>query len=73
MAFRYSFSVSADGRRWKKVIANGEFSNVMHNPLPQTVTFAEPVEARFIKLEATTPTSSEAVVEVDEIGVTLAE
>lgn len=73
MAFRYSFSVSADGRRWKKVVANGEFSNVMHNPLPQTVTFAESVEARFIKLEATTPTSSEAVVEVDEIGVTLAE
>ena len=54
MAFRYKFYVSADGKNWKEVPANGEFSNIMHNPLPQTVTFDQKEKARFIKLEATT-------------------
>jgi alpha-L-fucosidase len=30
MAFRYKFYVSADGKNWKEVPANGEFSNIMH-------------------------------------------
>ena len=34
MAFRYKFFVSEDGRMWKEVPTNGEFSNIMHNPLP---------------------------------------
>ena len=51
---------------------NGEFSNIMHNPLPQTVTFNKGVQARFIKLEATTPAATTAKVEMNEIGVTVA-
>lgn len=51
---------------------NGEFSNIMHNPLPQTVTFNKGVQARFIKLEATTPAATIAKVEMNEIGVTVA-
>jgi alpha-L-fucosidase len=43
----------------------------MHNPLPQTVSFKEKVKAQFIKLEATTPTDTPAVVEINEIGVTV--
>jgi len=54
------------------VPANGEFSNIMHNPLPQTVTFGQKEKARFIKLEATTPTATTAQVEMNEIGVTVA-
>ena len=72
MAFRYKFYVSADGKNWKEVPANGEFSNIMHNPLPQTVTFDQKEKARFIKLEATTPTATTAQVEMNEIGVTVA-
>ena len=72
MAFRYKFYVSADGKNWKEVPANGEFSNIMHNPLPQTVTFGQKEKARFIKLEATTPTATTAQVEMNEIGVTVA-
>ena len=52
MAFRYKFFVSADGKNWKEVPTNGEFSNIMHNPLPQTVAFGQKVQARYIKLEA---------------------
>ena len=69
MAFRYKFFVSMDGKHWKEVPANGEFSNIMHNPLPQTVTFGQKVQARYIKLEATTPTATTAKVGMDEIGL----
>ena len=69
MAFRYKFFVSIDGKNWKEVPTNGEFSNIMHNPLPQIVTFGEKVQARYIKLEATTPTDTVAKVEMNEIGV----
>ena len=69
MAFRYKFFVSEDGRTWKEVPTNGEFSNIMHNPLPQTVTLGQKIQARFIKLEATTPTATTAKIEMNEIGV----
>ena len=44
----------------------------MHNPLPQTVTFGQKVQARYIKLEATTPAATAAKVEMNEIGVMVA-
>ena len=69
MAFRYKFFVSEDGKMWKEVPTNGEFSNIMHNPLPQTVTLGKKIQARFIKLEATTPTATTAKIEMNEIGV----
>lgn len=72
MAFRYKFFVSDDGKSWTEVPVNGEFSNIMHNPLPQTVTFKQNVSARFIKIEATTPTDTPAKIEMNEIGVTVA-
>ena len=40
-----------------------------HNPLPQTVAFSQKVQARFIKLEATTPDATVAKVNMNEIGV----
>ena len=66
MAFRYKFFVSEDGKTWKEVPTNGEFSNIMHNPLPQTVTLGQKIQARFIKLEATTPTATTAKIEMNE-------
>lgn len=71
MAYRYKFYVSMDGKAWTEVSANGEFSNIMHNPLPQTVKFAQPQKARFVKLDATTPDAAPAVVELEEVGVSL--
>lgn len=70
MAFHYNFYVSSDGVKWEKVISDGEFSNIMHNPLPQTVAFGKNVKTRFIKLEATTTTDTAAEVAMNEIGVT---
>ena len=72
MAYRYRFSVSDDGVTWRTVIDDGEFSNIMHNPLPQTVAFARKVVGRFIRLDATSPNGSTARVRTEELGVTLA-
>lgn len=71
MAFRYTFYVSVDGKSWKEVPTIGEFSNIMHNPIPQTVLFKEKVAARYLKLDATTPDAKSAKVELKEIGVKL--
>lgn len=71
MAFRYKFYISTNGRDWKEVPTTGEFSNIMHNPAPQTVSFGNKVSARYIKLDATTPDATPARVDLKEIGIRL--
>ena len=73
MAFRYKFFVSADGKSWKEIPTSGEFSNIMHNPLPQTVSFEQKIQARYIKLDAVSPTETPAQIDLNEIGVTITE
>ena len=71
MAFRYKFYISTNGRDWKEVPTTGKFSNIMHNPVPQTVSFGNKVSARYIKLDATTPDATPARVDLKEIGIRL--
>ena len=71
MAFRYKFYISTNGRDWKEVPTIGEFSNIMHNPVPQTVSFGNKVSARYIKIDATTPDATPARVDLKEIGIRL--
>ena len=54
-----------------EVSTAGEFSNIMHNPVPQTITLDKAVKARFIKLDAKTTTDQPATVSANEIGVTV--
>ena len=68
MAFRYKLYVSDNGQDWKVVPTNGEFSNIMHNPVPQTVGLRNTPVARYVKIEATTPTGTPAVLTMDEVG-----
>lgn len=69
MAFHYKLFGSIDGMKWIEIPTNGEFSNIMHNPLPQTVMFREKLRVRFVKLEATTPEERPAKVGMQEIGL----
>ncbi|WP_167619192.1 discoidin domain-containing protein [Maribellus sediminis] len=46
----YQFFVSSDNKKWK-LVSEGEFSNIKHNPLWQAKNF-EPAKARYIKLRA---------------------
>lgn len=48
---RYVFAVGGDGKIWTE-IAEGEFSNLRANPVPQLVEFPA-VDARFIRFSAT--------------------
>ena len=47
---RYTLWASNDWNRWEK-LASGEFSNVVNNPIWQTVNFP-PVRARILKFDA---------------------
>lgn len=69
MAYKYKFFSSFDGKNWMLVPTNGEFSNIMHNPLPQTVQFSKSVKARFIKIDAVSPEDKPAKIEMEEIGI----
>ena len=71
MAYHYQFSVSEDGKEWKVLVSDGEFSNIMHNPLPQTVALPSVTIVRYVKLEATTPDDAPAVMAMEELGVTV--
>ncbi|MBR5697481.1 MAG: alpha-L-fucosidase [Prevotella sp.] len=46
----YSLWASSDWNDWKKV-ASGEFSNIVNNPIWQTIKF-EPVKAKILRLDA---------------------
>ena len=70
-AYRYNLYTSADGKTWKKAVADGEFSNIMNNPVPQTVALTGKDEVRFVKMEATTMDGKEAKVDMNEIGIKL--
>ncbi len=53
----YSVYVTSDWTNWEKV-ASGEFSNIVNNPIWQTVKF-KPVKAKVIRLDAETLSSGE--------------
>ena len=69
--YKYNFYVSRDGKDWMKCDATGEFSNIMHNPVPYFVRFGKTYPARYFKLEPVTEINNKAVTAVGEIGVLL--
>ena len=69
MAFRYKFFVSADGKNWKEVPTNGEFSNIMHNPVPYFVRFGKSYRARYFKLEPLAEINGKASTAIGEVGI----
>lgn len=67
--FRYDFAVSEDGHNWNTVISDGEFSNIMHNPVPFRVSFKKPCRARFFKLIPCQEISGNNITSTGEIGI----
>ena len=53
----YTLSISSDWSNWKEV-ASGEFSNIVNNPIWQTIKFP-PTKGKIIKFEATRLASGE--------------
>ena len=69
--YKYNFYVSTDGENWTKCDTNGEFSNIMHNPVPYFVRFGKTYNARYFKLEPTSEINAAEKTTVGDIGVLL--
>ena len=67
--YKYNFYVSTDGQNWTKCNTNGEFSNIMHNPVPYFVRFGKNYQARYFKLEAISEINSAQKTTIGEIGI----
>ena len=75
-AHLFEVSISDDGKTWSAPVAGGRFDNIENNPVAQTIRFAQPAQARFIRL-ALPPRDdkdrlSSAGVAVAELGVVTA-
>lgn len=46
---RYAVYLSADGNTWGAPAAEGEFSNIRANPVPQRIDLKTPVKARYLR------------------------
>ena len=67
--YKYAFYVSLDGQLWTQCEASGEFSNIMHNPVPYFVRFGKTYPARYFKLEPLSEINNKNVVTVGEVGI----
>ena len=69
--YKYNFYVSTDGQNWTKCDTNGEFSNIMHNPVPYFVRFGKTYNARYFKLEPTSEINAAQKTTIGDVGVLL--
>lgn len=69
--YKYNFYVSNDGENWTKCDASGEFSNIMHNPVPYYVRFGKAYNARYFKLEPVSEINSAQKTSIGDVGVLL--
>lgn len=67
--YKYAFYISLDGQSWTKCEASGEFSNIMHNPIPYFVRFGKTYPARYFKLEPISEINNKNAVTVGEVGI----
>ena len=69
--YKYNFFVSTDGENWIKCDTNGEFSNIMHNPVPYFVRFGKTYNARYFKLEPTSEINAAQKTTIGDVGILL--
>ena len=67
--FKYRFYISTDGENWKECDTTGEFSNIMHNPVPYFVRFNESCKARWFRLEPVSEICHKSCTAIGEIGI----
>lgn len=67
--YKYAFYVSRDGESWTLCDTNGEFSNIMHNPVPYAVQFERSYRGRYVKLVPLAEIAGKSSTAVAELGV----
>ena len=65
----YDLFLSIDNATWKPVIKNGQFGNIVNNPILQTVPFSKKETARYLKLVTKGDAKNEGWVNAAEIGI----
>lgn len=64
----YEFFGSDNGKTWN-VLSEGEFSNIMANPIQQKIEFSKSSKVRFIKLRAKNISNNEDSAIIAELGI----
>lgn len=67
--YRYNFYISTDGETWQLCSTSGEFSNIMHNPIPYYVHFGTSYKARYFKIEPIEEIEGKTRTTIGEIGI----
>lgn len=67
--YKYRFYVSNDGTNWTICDCSGEFSNIMHNPVPTFVRFNKKYPARYFKLEPLAEIDNKDFITIGEVGI----
>ncbi len=67
--FKYAFYISNDGKIWKKIISEKEFSNIKNNPQPQVVLFDRTYKFRYFKFVALEEVDGNSWTSVAEIDI----
>ena len=69
--YKYSFSVSTDGKKWSECDCSGEMSNIKHNPIPYFVRFGNTYKARYFRLEPLQEIDGNKCTSIAEVGILL--
>lgn len=67
--YHYRLEFSNDGTTWTTAPVSGEFSNIMHNPIPQKVYFPAALSARYFRFTALDEIDARPFVNIAEIGI----
>ena len=67
--YKYRFEVSLDGEKWQECQTSGEFSNIMHNPVPFFVQFPKSYTARYFRLTPLAEINAKEATSIAEIGL----
>lgn len=69
--FRYDFAISSDGIHWQEIITDGEFSNIMHNPVPYEVHFGKTYKARYFRITSLQEINRNDITSIGDVGIIL--
>lgn len=69
--YKYNFYVSTDNKSWETCVREGEFSNIMHNPVPQFIRFEKDYPARYFRFESLQEVEGRLFIVLPELGVLL--
>ncbi|MFY0254880.1 alpha-L-fucosidase [Chitinophaga sp. 30R24] len=69
IVYGYEFYTSSDGQNWGRPVSNGQFANILNNPIQQVVYF--PVtQARYIRFVAVSPAQAGSIqAGIAELGI----